>query len=243
MGRRVNWLQAFAELALLVLGVGLALAADAWNDARRERRTEAEYLISLQRDFEQTRANFVQALEGNRMVRDNDLAFLGALSGPPGSISEDSLNAHTQFAFWLYWFEPILGTYHDMVNSGSLPLLRSDSLRLALAQFETDLAGLQLVVSEGWEQYNAIQAPFMIEQLNVRQFHSGEYRGLEFPAGGRSPDLSAYWSPEFANILAVTVISRQDIIANGEEVLESVDRILRLIERARANSGAGDPVP
>jgi len=233
MFKRVNWNLALAEVALLVLGVGLALAADAWNDRRIEREAEAQYLDALRADFEQTRANFVAAQEMNSFVRDNDIAFLQALEGPPGSISLDSVRALSEYAFWTEFYEPVFATYYDLVNSGDLALIRSDSLRLAMARFEKSFETLDRVTMEGWEQYNLVQVPYIVENLNFLDFYGEEYFGLVLPGSSRQVAIDAYWAPEFSNILAMTIYSRHDMVTTGEESLGVVEEILRLMVSAQ----------
>lgn len=232
MVRNVNWAQAVTELLLLAMGVALAVAADAWNDARLERREEVSYLEALRGDFEATRANLQATLDATTRVRDNNLGFIEALSSPRGSISEDSLTAFTEIAFAVDFYEPVLGTYRDMVNSGKLEILRSDSLRLELAQFEVQFEGVQLVVEESFNQWNDLQVPYMVEHLDVRHFLGGSYRGVGFPPPGRAPRTDAYWSDEFLNILTISVISKVDLIKSGTALLERANTILRLINEA-----------
>lgn len=236
--RRINWPQAIAEVFLLAIGVTLALAADAWNDARLERREEASYLEALQRDFAATRTNLQSVLDYTTRVRDNNMSFIEALSSPPGSIAEDSLLAFAEIAFMVEFYEPVLGTYRDMVNSGKLELLRSDSLRLELAQFEIEFEGVQLVVEESWNQWNDLQVPYMVKNLDVGHFHGGEYRGVSLPPPAHRPRLEAYWSQEFVNILTVSVISKIDMIESGKALLARTNSILRLIAEARDREGA-----
>lgn len=232
MVRRINWAQAFAEVLLLALGVALALAADAWNDARLERREEASYLEALRNDFLATRENLQATLDFTTEVRDNNLAFIEALSSPRGSIPDDSLAVFTELAFTVEFYEPVLGTYRDMVNSGKLELLRDDSLRLELAQFEIEFEGVQLVVEESWNQWNDLQVPYMVDNLDVRHVHGGAYRGVSFPPYGRAPRTDAYWSEEFINVLAISVISKIDMIESGKDLIERAETILRMIDES-----------
>ncbi len=44
--------RALVELGIIVLGVGLALAADSWREGLADRRTEREYLQRLRLELE-----------------------------------------------------------------------------------------------------------------------------------------------------------------------------------------------
>ena len=49
--RKINWHQAVAEVALIILGILGALAVDSWWDEKSEREAEVAYLESLKTDF------------------------------------------------------------------------------------------------------------------------------------------------------------------------------------------------
>ena len=230
MKKNVNWSQAFAEVVLLGVGVALALLADSWYQAQENRTEEAAYLQALRTDFEETIANLTRNLEFNARIRDGNLEFLELLASPRDSVSPQRLQELSADAFYINLFQPVLGTYRDMVNSGKLELLRSDSLRIALASFETDLEIAQAVVQEGFQQYNDIQVPFLIENLDVRAHNGGEHRGIRFPDPRREPRIDAYWSIEFENILATAIVSKGDIIAEGENLIRAAEMVLRLID-------------
>ena len=69
---KVNWHQAFAEVALIVLGILGALAVDSWWEERSEREAEVDYLQSLKADFISTRDSLNKEIEraiGDRRLR------------------------------------------------------------------------------------------------------------------------------------------------------------------------------
>jgi hypothetical protein len=51
--REMRWAQLVLELALLILGILIALAVDGWMDDRRDARLERQYLERLARDLDQ----------------------------------------------------------------------------------------------------------------------------------------------------------------------------------------------
>jgi hypothetical protein len=146
MFKRVSWNQALAEVALPVVGVGLALGADAWNDHRIERQAEAQYLD---------------------------------------------------------------------------------------ARFEKSFETPDRVAMEGWEQYNLMQAPYVVQNLDFLDFYGEEYFGLVLPRSPRQVAADASWTPAFSNILTMTLISRHDMVTTGDESPTLVDEILRLIFSAQ----------
>lgn len=226
---RVNWPQAFAEVFLIVVGVGAALAADSWNNWRIERKEEQEYLQALRTDFEETQSNLEAAIAYNSSVRDSNLRLLSLLEQPRASVPPDTLAVYTNRAFRLMPFGVVMGTYNDMVNSGKLEIISSDSLRFALADLDVRRVELQAGFDQGIKQWNSLQVPFLISRANVIEQHGGEYRGLQYPEGPVASKIDAYWTDEFANLLAISVISKQDVLIYARTLGSRVERILRLI--------------
>jgi hypothetical protein len=234
--QKVNWAQATVEVLLLLGGAGLALGLDAWNDERLERRAEAEYLFSLTRDFQETRENFQWAINGNARVRDDNRALLELVSGPPGSVPLDSLSRRSIRNFWLYEFEPVLGTYFDLLNSGKLEILRDDSLRYALTQFESQLVRIEMEAEVAADFWSQSLVPFLLRQTSASEFMERSYLGAELPPSRFPLNEATFWSRDYANLLTMTVVSRQQLVRMGENQLEEAESVLRLLQKAQEGS-------
>jgi hypothetical protein len=119
-----------AELAVIVGGVLIALAADAWWETRLERREARDYLQQLLVDFQETqrrlRGTIAAETETLQLVNSVvDRASRGVLPSP------DSLELPTRYNE----FEPLTGTLTALVEGGDLRLVRDDSLRFELVAF------------------------------------------------------------------------------------------------------------
>jgi hypothetical protein len=127
----VNWKYAVGELVLIVLGILVALAANAWYARYDDRREEREYLreirAALQADLSDVRAN-VAALKQTQLASNRLGNHLQARLPLNDSIREDlgrltSSIMHVQNR----------GAYESLKTRG-LNLIRDDSLRFAISQ-------------------------------------------------------------------------------------------------------------
>ncbi len=59
----LNWRRGFAEVALIFIGITLALFFDNWNEARKDRILEAQLFAALRADLLETRADLVTDIE------------------------------------------------------------------------------------------------------------------------------------------------------------------------------------
>jgi hypothetical protein len=241
MAGRVNWPQAFAEVGLLSLGVVVALAGQAWMEERNERVEEREYLVALQRDFEETLVESQEYIHINESRLASVIALMevtapSELAGVP-SDGLDTLLLES-FGFWEY--NPTLETYQDMVNSGDLRLLRSDELRVALVGFSELVLTIGTIDGLQLTQYDNFEMPFFRDHLALGRVFQ-DYRGvaehfgvtvsgLQLPERGFGHDMEALGSREFHNILAGRAIIHQDAIVNMAGAMMSIDAIARMIE-------------
>jgi hypothetical protein len=120
-----------------------------------------------------------------------------------------------------------------MVNSGDLRLIQSDELRLKLADFEGVWdAYRENVIEEVWDQWNLIQAPYLMPRIDLVSLYPDGYRGVAFPGKPDPIDRDQLWNQEFQNLLSVAIIGDVDVILGGEYVLEIVSEILTLLDQA-----------
>lgn len=238
--RRVNWGQALAEVALLLLGAGVAFGLDSWRDEAADRAAERGYLMALRTDFEATDSLFRLTLRGYEDQLRHNEAFLELIADPAESVPSDGLARMVRKAFQWGDFEPQLATYRDMNNSGDLRLLQNDSLRLALAEFEAVVETMGSLNQVALDQWSGPVSQFMVENLNTTVIY-GSDSGFQWgdvwidpightPAVDRSGDGGdRYWDQEFANHLAIRNVTLTDAMFWGEQSIGLVGDVLRLI--------------
>jgi len=131
------------EMAVIVLSILLALAADAAWDLRGELQRERAYLNALEIEFEAARAELAED-EANRSLR---LTYLDSLQSNFGRSRSDAgvVSRWVTYAAAIVFFLPPTAVYNDLLSSGSLGLIRSDSLRLALLGYDQEVSKLRLM--------------------------------------------------------------------------------------------------
>ena len=199
--RKVNWHQAIAEVALIVLGILCALAVDSWWEDRAKRAAEIDYLESLRADFISTRDSLGKEIEwekqriGNgREIHANIASGLTRLS--PGEFIQNI----SDFYWWSAWeWEPITATYDELIGSGHLEYIENQALRIRLGQFVhllgqlTEYRGIQV---SAWQ---SAHQSFFYEHLVVSDMQwSGDYR----PDAPFENDFSALNSKQFWNLVS-----------------------------------------
>lgn len=127
--RSAQWGRVLLELALIVVGILIALAVDSWIDDRRDARTERQYLEQLTHDLDRDLDVLEEALRfEQRQVENSALAYRALRQGVAPEEREavasalGSLTARRTLRLGR-------ATYTDLLSTGNLRLIRNASLR------------------------------------------------------------------------------------------------------------------
>lgn len=222
---RINWHQALAEVGLIGAGILIALAVDSWWEERVERQAEVEYLQSLQSDFEANRDELnKQFIEEERILNLGKKIHTHIESGFR-EISPADLNVLIGKFFWLYEWQPITGTYEEMLGSGRLLYLRNKSLRGKLSQYVHLVEEIKTTEREGYTSWYFEQSPFLREHLNMSRF--GWVLDYE-PTTKFGENFEALESREFHNLVTAWMVAHGDAVNLYREAVLAGDEILEI---------------
>src|SRR5687767_3650486 len=118
----VNWKYALGEIFLIVAGVLIALALDAWADDRQERRRERAYLVQLLTDTRVNERRILRTIQEDRNGFEVGLDRVLRAARAPGPVQPDSLGVYLGFSE----FSPLTGTVTALIQSGGVDLVRND---------------------------------------------------------------------------------------------------------------------
>ena len=126
---------AIGEIILVVIGILIALQINNWNEARKERAREINYLKNLKADLvseiknnEQFAAyRFNKAKACSHLLQDSE----------PNSIEDVETYTET-FETVFIWntFVPNQNTFKELLSSGNLSLIKNDSIKNALLELD-----------------------------------------------------------------------------------------------------------
>ncbi len=239
--RKVNWHQATAEVALILIGVLAALAVDNWWVEQQENKEERTYLEALLEDFQVNRQSLLDAVEVQKNIIGLGDEILRLLSA---GLSEENADAFFESFRGLYYFErwaPITGTYDDLVGSGQLLLISNLYLRNELSAFQRILAGIREFEGLQSETYYENQAPFANKHFdgteNFYLAHSAWLDNDQPPQFPYESDLGPYNSTEFWNLVVAWMWVHADVVKNYRDGTSACDQIIELIEIELAANG------
>lgn len=219
-----NWKRAAGELALIVIGVTIALWADTLVDERNDRSREQTRLAALLEDavdtlaaLESARDNASGAAKALRQIVDLEPPF-----EPDGPVIE--LLRHGL----LYGsdFHAEMPVYSDLKSSGELALLTNSELRQALSRMDSGLERLQLAQADLTTVQQLNIDSYMVDHIELRAFY-GRSTGLQPPAGGVHVDLGFIADDEFQN----RILLKLDLVTQLEMALTEAQTRLRAVQQ------------
>ena len=222
-----NWKHAAAEVALIVIGITIALWADTWLGERRDAHREAARLTALYADTEKTLAAIAKM---HQETSDAANALRNILDlQPPHQYDRQTLDILRHGLLFGSAFYPEMSVYDDLKNSGELALLTNPSLRQALSSMEAALEQLQLTQADLTSVQQLNIDSYMVDHMDLISFY-GEMTGLQQANDEPPANLAFIVDKEFQN----RVLLKLDLVTQLEMVVgETESRVLavkRIIE-------------
>ena len=232
----IHWKRIAAESIAVVMSILLAFAIDAWWDEKSDRAEEIQYLTALHRDFQITALELEDQIErASRTMRRVD-RVLEMISSDDGLQLPDEFSNAVGEAYSIGRPNFITATYQDMVNSGSLRLVRNEQVRLAMA----DLVGLldtidyhALLINETYWTHHAtyIDKNLVVSEFGWFTAGSGE-NSESFASTPQSKfdiDLEAIRSRTFWNLMFDWKVMHGDMLDPLIDGRNRCDELLKLI--------------
>jgi hypothetical protein len=155
---KIKWRYAAGEIAIIVVGVLLAISLDSCNEARIARRTEKEYLTRLAEDLRTDTAtfNFVDRALARKTAA---LSFADNAIGGTRALA-DTLKLFQALVYGanFSWNQPRVRTttFEELQSTGNLRLLRDPNLRAQVVRYYTAAEGDYLRIAGRRTRYGPL---------------------------------------------------------------------------------------
>lgn len=135
------------EVMLIVLGILIALSIDNWNEDRKNLIREQEVLIQLKKDYNANLAQLNEKIQLRESIISACKSVMSAIDSPHGQ-NRDSVISQLSVLLTDPTFDPI---QDDLINSGSVRLIRNQKLKSLLTNWSSDVAEVQ-DIEKGWQK-------------------------------------------------------------------------------------------
>jgi hypothetical protein len=140
--RKQEWTAIAIDFLIVVIGVFVGLQVNDWNEARKERALERQYLVRIASDLEQSIGDIEHAIRRTR-ERQAFGELLMASIDDPAVVRVDPGRFVAAIMFGGYTLSPDVRsqTFDEIKSAGELNVVRDDQLRLDLTEFYTSIQG------------------------------------------------------------------------------------------------------
>lgn len=211
--KTLTW--ALGEISVVTVGILIAFSLNAWWDNRSMAQQEQMHLHALAGDFEQNVAELRELVEMEKRVALYSQKLLDR-SESDNAASDESLAGMMGEVFNSARFEPVMGAYEGLVNSGGLTLIQDEQLRASLAYFAAQVRNRY---AEDWsnEHYFSFSREFGGRVLLI----------LGEPKVDREDAIrSLLADPRFQEHLALRYYSERDMAARYARLLQQAETVL-----------------
>jgi len=223
---RPRWSRFTEEVSTIVLGILLALAANAGYQYFADRASERGILRALRVEF----AADVVELEADRRNRSRKLASIdllravrtGAIETPPRDAMAKALLDCLEYRFYTA-SHPVLD---DLLTTGRLDLLRSDELRRALMVFGQARSRIGVIEQREREFVASRVEPYLGARLDLDALTSDSTEDVAAAVSSASEVLA---DREFGSLLHLNRERTQGSLEFADRLLASVREVQRIL--------------
>lgn len=220
---------AFGELALVVIGILIALQINTWNNERLQVNKEYEYLEEIKQNLEQDTLSLKQAIDfytrKAELVEETFALFeLGNKGKPYIQGLLPKMDTLTSFEV----FVPVRTAFDNMVASETIDLIQVKDLRSALSQYYSQLDfqfGTQERAKQATRMFTDILGPRMMSKEIIQLYLNVD---VAYPSVS---EIQIHKDTQVASILFTLYMNATIFAVELEATKKEAAAIIGLIEQ------------
>ena len=203
-----SWRRAGLEALAIAVGVSLGLAADTWDEQRRERELEQEFLQGIRLDVQATREDYARIRDSASENRQALERMIAAIEGGPRPwASRQAFAVDLVRCTFLGLPQPSRITFTELQSTGSMRVIRDVDFKRALAAWYREFDGKAQFFDEYRRKEAAMEEAMLgLLPLSVR---------LDLRPGASAPLDDDFTIDATLEVLA----ARPDVVARMEDMI------------------------
>lgn len=164
---------AIGEIALVMVGILLALQVNNWNESRKDSIRENAILDELHQDFKKNLQQFNEIVAVHEKSLRGSLQFKKYINHPNPIEVKDSVGKYYFRAFNGVSYNPSNGIVSSLISSGEYKLIKNDTLRNYLISWKDAL--------EDYTEEEQVSNRFWSEKIEPFLIDNGDLSNLTSP--------------------------------------------------------------
>jgi len=156
---------AIGEILLVVVGILLALSINNWNEVRKDKILEQNYLFKIHEEFKNNKVQFDHIISIHRQSYKSSNWIIENYNKP--DINIDTLRKHLLAFRYSYTYNPSKSSIDAVINSGKLGVIRDNKLSSKLIEWPELIADYQEEEIINRNFFDNIILPFDIRHFTI----------------------------------------------------------------------------
>ena len=170
--KKINWQYPLQEIAIIIVGILLALGINNWWNELQNDQLSREYLVALQDDIkiDASTIQYYKQRTEERILEPLERALNQFFSPDPTKVSLDTFVNDVQMTQYVNIYTLRTGTYEDLKSTGNLRLIKNADLRNELHDYY-DRHEYYKIYYEGFLDDKVITGELLTKKIPFRYFH------------------------------------------------------------------------
>jgi hypothetical protein len=130
---------AIGEIVLVVIGILIALQINNWNNELVNKRDEHDIIKNINLEFKQNKKTLGEAIKYHKTILANTKDMMSLIGQSEAVLKKYNVDSLISQSLDYIEYNPSKAVYTDLISSGKLNLISSDSLRLLLFEWSIRL--------------------------------------------------------------------------------------------------------
>jgi hypothetical protein len=221
---------AIGEIALVIIGILMALQINNWNSDRIDRATVANYYKRIHSEIQEEIKNVELFTEGAKNLESLNKRTLHILA----SKNHDSIPVlkETLGALGTSWVLDLnFPVTEEFLNQGYLSKVQNDSVKLAFSTYVRSMKEIGIMEKVTTSQYNDRIEPYIIKNLNYSEIALPQYRKGLIQGGTLTNFELLFNDLELWNLVTFKLEAITQDIKSYKKIIDSLNKLDRQILR------------
>ncbi len=231
LGNTTKYLKyALGEIALVMIGILLALQVNAWNQERLEKKETRNILANLHEEFLENRRQLNSVYETYTKALGSSVALLHLIGEDPVILETQNIDSLLYNSFPTAEFYPSSQSIDNIIQSGRLSLIKDQQLIALTYQWKAllELLNDREETQDSW--INETTLPFLTKHISFV-----EMDGRGRPSWYQPSKLKKSYGPlfqnlEFENIMENGIYLQDKTIERLKECDQLIDEIIKITQ-------------
>ena len=220
-------LYALGEIALVVIGILIALQINDWKQQKTDRAEEKSILANLQLEFSKNKDDLMSFKDQYHSAGASCKKLIELTGEPTSKLQQFNIDSLLSEAINYWDYRPSDNVLSDLISSGRLNLLTSDKLRNLLFEWSSAMKEKEEAFSTmdivGQEQL----IPYLTTNASIKNIDSYGFMAWKTPSKLKDHTLEMFQKIEFENHLSNHAWGIYNYLIALDKIETLIDQILQ----------------